>query len=76
MLDNVLGSKLRIVTGYAGSSEIILAVERNEVQGVCLCAQPNELGAVVGVEVVGVEAVEVPGRGKADQVGAGKESHP
>jgi tripartite-type tricarboxylate transporter receptor subunit TctC len=35
MLDNVLGTKLRIVTGYAGSSEIMLAVERNEVQGVC-----------------------------------------
>jgi hypothetical protein len=30
-----LGSKLRIVTGYAGSNEIMLAIERNEVQGVC-----------------------------------------
>jgi tripartite-type tricarboxylate transporter receptor subunit TctC len=35
MLDNVLGAKLRIVTGYAGSNEIMLAVERNEVQGMC-----------------------------------------
>jgi tripartite-type tricarboxylate transporter receptor subunit TctC len=35
MLNNVLGSKLRIVTGYAGSNEIMLAIERNEVQGVC-----------------------------------------
>jgi tripartite-type tricarboxylate transporter receptor subunit TctC len=35
MLDNVLGTKLRIVTGYAGSNEIMLALERNEVQGVC-----------------------------------------
>jgi tripartite-type tricarboxylate transporter receptor subunit TctC len=35
MLDNVLGAKLRIVTGYAGSNEIMLALERNEVQGVC-----------------------------------------
>jgi tripartite-type tricarboxylate transporter receptor subunit TctC len=35
MLDNVLGAKLKIVTGYAGSSEILLALERNEVQGVC-----------------------------------------
>ena len=35
MLDNVLGTKLRIVTGYAGSNEIMLAIERNEVQGVC-----------------------------------------
>ena len=35
MLVNVLGAKLRIVTGYAGSNEIILAIERNEVQGIC-----------------------------------------
>jgi tripartite-type tricarboxylate transporter receptor subunit TctC len=35
MLDNVLGTRLRIVTGYPGSSEIMLALERNEVHGVC-----------------------------------------
>jgi len=35
MLSNVLGAKLRLVTGYAGSNEIILAIERNEVQGTC-----------------------------------------
>jgi tripartite-type tricarboxylate transporter receptor subunit TctC len=35
MLDNLLGTKLRIVTGYPGSNEILLALERNEVQGVC-----------------------------------------
>ena len=35
MLNNVLGAKLRIVTGYAGSNEIMLAIERNEVQGIC-----------------------------------------
>ena len=35
MLDNVLGTKLRLVTGYPGSNEIMLALERNEVQGVC-----------------------------------------
>ena len=35
MLNNVLGAKLRIVTGYAGSNEIMLAIERNEVQGSC-----------------------------------------
>ncbi len=35
MLNNVLGAKLRIVTGYPGSNEIMLAIERNEVQGVC-----------------------------------------
>ena len=31
LLNNVLGTKFRIVTGYAGSREITLALERNEV---------------------------------------------
>jgi tripartite-type tricarboxylate transporter receptor subunit TctC len=35
MLDNLVGAKLRIVTGYPGSNEILLALERNEVQGAC-----------------------------------------
>jgi hypothetical protein len=35
MLNNLLGSKFRVVTGYAGSKEITLAIERNEVNGAC-----------------------------------------
>ena len=35
MLINVLGVKLRLIGGYAGSREIIMAMERNEVQGMC-----------------------------------------
>jgi tripartite-type tricarboxylate transporter receptor subunit TctC len=35
MMNNLAGAKFRIVTGYAGSKEIGLAVERNEVQGAC-----------------------------------------
>jgi len=35
MLINVLGARLRLVNGYAGSNEIILAMERNEVEGAC-----------------------------------------
>ena len=35
MLNNVLGTKFRIVTGYPGSREITLALERGEVQGAC-----------------------------------------
>jgi tripartite-type tricarboxylate transporter receptor subunit TctC len=35
MLNNLIGTKFRIVTGYAGSKEITLAVERNEVSGAC-----------------------------------------
>jgi tripartite-type tricarboxylate transporter receptor subunit TctC len=35
MMINLAGAKLRIVTGYAGSKEIGLAVERKEVDGAC-----------------------------------------
>jgi tripartite-type tricarboxylate transporter receptor subunit TctC len=33
--NNVLGSKFRIVTGYAGTREMALAVERRETHGLC-----------------------------------------
>jgi tripartite-type tricarboxylate transporter receptor subunit TctC len=33
--NNVLGTKFRIVTGYAGTREIALAVERKELHGLC-----------------------------------------
>jgi tripartite-type tricarboxylate transporter receptor subunit TctC len=32
---NLLGAKIKLVTGYKGSSEVSLALQRNEVQGVC-----------------------------------------
>lgn len=35
MANNLLGTKFRLVTGYPGAREILLAVERGEVQGVC-----------------------------------------
>jgi tripartite-type tricarboxylate transporter receptor subunit TctC len=35
MMVNLAGAKFRIVTGYAGSKEIGLAVERKEVDGAC-----------------------------------------
>ena len=35
LLNNVLGTKFTVVSGYPGSKEITLAVERNEVQGSC-----------------------------------------
>jgi tripartite-type tricarboxylate transporter receptor subunit TctC len=35
MLNNLLGARFRIVSGYPGSNEIMLALERKEVQGVC-----------------------------------------
>ena len=33
--NNVLGAKFRIVTGYSGTREIALAVERKEIHGLC-----------------------------------------
>jgi tripartite-type tricarboxylate transporter receptor subunit TctC len=35
LLNNMLGTKFRIVTGYPGTREILVAIERNEIQGVC-----------------------------------------
>jgi tripartite-type tricarboxylate transporter receptor subunit TctC len=35
MMNNLFGTKFRVVTGYAGSKEITLAIERNEVHGAC-----------------------------------------
>ena len=35
LLNSILGTKFRIVTGYAGSREMTLALERGEIQGTC-----------------------------------------
>jgi hypothetical protein len=35
LLVNVLGAKLKLIGGCAGSSEILVAIERNEVHGMC-----------------------------------------
>ena len=35
LLNNLLGTKLKVVSGYAGSREINLAIERGEVEGGC-----------------------------------------
>lgn len=35
MLNNILGTKLRIVSGYAGTRQVLIAVERGEVHGMC-----------------------------------------
>jgi tripartite-type tricarboxylate transporter receptor subunit TctC len=35
MLDNIIGAKFKIVVGYPGSREMMLAVEQGEVSGVC-----------------------------------------
>jgi tripartite-type tricarboxylate transporter receptor subunit TctC len=35
LMRNVFGSKLKLVTGYHGTSDIILAIERGEVDGRC-----------------------------------------
>jgi tripartite-type tricarboxylate transporter receptor subunit TctC len=35
MLDNLLGTKFKVVAGYPGSREMMLAVEQGEVDGLC-----------------------------------------
>jgi tripartite-type tricarboxylate transporter receptor subunit TctC len=35
LLKNLLGMKFKVVDGYKGSTEIVLAMQRNEVQGIC-----------------------------------------
>src|SRR5690242_4747235 len=35
LLDNIVGAKFRLVSGYPGSHEILLALQKGEVQGLC-----------------------------------------
>ena len=35
ILKNVLGAKIRVIPGYAGTREIVLAMQRGEVNGIC-----------------------------------------
>ncbi len=35
-LKNLLGMKFKVISGYPGSRDIILAIERGEVQGICV----------------------------------------
>lgn len=35
LLKNLLGMRFRTVDGYKGSNDIVLAIQRNEVQGIC-----------------------------------------
>lgn len=35
MMNNVLGTKFRVISGYKGSKGILLSIERNETQGLC-----------------------------------------
>jgi len=35
VLNNILGTKLRLITGYPGGSDVVLAMERGEVEGRC-----------------------------------------
>jgi tripartite-type tricarboxylate transporter receptor subunit TctC len=41
VLDNVLGTRLKLVIGYNGSKPIMLAMEKGEVQGACGLAWPS-----------------------------------
>ena len=43
LLNNLLGTKFHVVSGYAGSHEMTLAVERGEVDGMCGLSWPSLL---------------------------------
>ncbi|MGE5537807.1 MAG: Bug family tripartite tricarboxylate transporter substrate binding protein [Gemmatimonas sp.] len=64
LLNNVLGTKFNVVSGYPGSKEIVLAVERNEVQGACgyawssLIAQNADLLTSGKVRVLAQESLK------------------
>jgi tripartite-type tricarboxylate transporter receptor subunit TctC len=40
---NVLGTKFKVISGYAGSNDVLLAMDRNEVQGICGLGLPPML---------------------------------
>jgi len=44
ILKNVLGMKIKLVTGYPGNADIFLAMERGEVQGICGASYLNVIG--------------------------------
>src|SRR5436305_1850041 len=37
---NLLGMKIRVIAGYQGTSDILLAIERGEVMGMCSAHDP------------------------------------
>jgi tripartite-type tricarboxylate transporter receptor subunit TctC len=45
LLQNVLGMKINLVSGYKGSNEIMLALERGEVKGTCGAGYLNVLSS-------------------------------
>lgn len=45
LLQNVLGMKIRLVSGYKGSNDIMLAMERGEVKGTCGAGYLNVLAS-------------------------------
>jgi hypothetical protein len=47
MLNNLTGSKIRLVSGYPGTREITLAIEKDEVKGLCGLSWSWGLGAKV-----------------------------
>jgi tripartite-type tricarboxylate transporter receptor subunit TctC len=62
----LLGMKFKVVKGYSGSREVTLAMERNEVQGVCLAYDSLERAPYVrehGVNIllqVGIGTAQAP----------------
>ena len=52
MLNNMTGSKIRLVSGYPGTREITLAIEKGEVKGLCRLQLVEPQGAASGLAQV------------------------
>jgi tripartite-type tricarboxylate transporter receptor subunit TctC len=53
-LSSLLGMKFKVVLGYKGSHDIQLAMERNEVQGICLAYDSLERGTLARAHQINV----------------------
>jgi hypothetical protein len=61
MLNNMTGTRFRLVSGYPGTREITLAIEKNEVKGVVRIQLVQLAGATPGLDQVWLHSRAGPG---------------
>ncbi|HEY8579672.1 MAG TPA: hypothetical protein VIL72_07290, partial [Beijerinckiaceae bacterium] len=66
LLNNLIGTRFKIVNGYKGSNEVILATLRNEVQGWCGMGWSSVQGAPAGEIAKGALKILFQENGGAD----------
>ena len=70
VLNHVLGTKFRIIEGYKAAQDVLLAIERGELQGVC--SSYSQFRSLRPAVPRGQAAHPVPRRGGADPGPAGR----